>query len=155
MLEYNILRFEMRDIDSLYSWLINTCDKLRTELNYSSYNCYEKMKTCAKLEVLSETLSKLYECFIVESHLKEIQEIEERNEEKTKEEDSCAHIDDCIEAGFDPLLMSVKMLVQYCKSRQECESCKFYDDDYAGCMLNMPAPYNWDLELIQKKNGNK
>lgn len=146
----------MKEIDSLYSWLLNTCDKLRTELNYSFYNYssdnyYEKMKACAKIEVISETLSKFYECSIIESNLKEIQKIEEKN----KEEDTCVHNADCIEENPDPLIMSAQMLARYCKSRQECESCKFYDDDYAGCMLNMPAPYNWDLELIQKKNENK
>lgn len=143
-----------RDIDRLQNWLVNKCDKLRHELDYSSYNYYEKMKMLTKIEAFSETLSKVFEGYITEIHRQEIQEIEERNEEKPKE-DVCVHIDDCIEAGFDPLIMSAKMIAHYCKDRQECESCKFYDDDYAGCMLNMLAPYNWDLELIQKKNENK
>lgn len=139
-----------RDIDNLYSWLINTCDKLRTELNYSSYNYYEKMKMLTKIEAFSETLSKIFEGYITEIHRQEIQEIEERNKEEV-----CVHNDNCTKENPDPLIMSAQMLAQYCKDRQECESCKFYDDDYAGCMLNMPAPYNWDLELIQKKNENK
>lgn len=132
----------------LENWLLNKCDKLRHELDCSSYNYYEKMKMLTKIEAFSEILSKIFEGYINEIHMQEIQEIEERYEEEAEE--ACVHTDDCTEENPDPLLMSAQMIEQYCKAQQECGYCKFYDDEFARCLFNVPAPYNWDLNLVQK-----